>query len=215
MNLSLKYFCEKSDSKNNDKITTSSSSERRRLGKQKDSTEELLKKKIESLKNLENKKTEQAKEQFQEKNNLQDNQNMHNTIPDKNVNPKNNENSDVSETEKNLKEKEMKNFLSEQEKQTETADAESKIGNSVSFSSSAIDQSMLTKEQKDLRERIYMKIMGDLRRLDSSKKFNSKEINELYEIICKIKNVPIKEDRKYTREEFVNRPIVTSMIDSK
>ena len=63
--INSKYFNSNTDSSDKDNKTTSAATERRRLGKQKESTEETLKKKIESLKILEKqqKEIEKAKEQ--------------------------------------------------------------------------------------------------------------------------------------------------------
>jgi predicted Zn-dependent peptidase len=63
--INSKYFNSNTDSSDKDNKTTSAGTERRRLGKQKESTEETLKKKIESLKILEKqqKEIEKSKEQ--------------------------------------------------------------------------------------------------------------------------------------------------------
>jgi len=60
--------------------------------------------------------------------------------------------------------------------------------------------------EKDEKERIKAKILGDLRRLDAAKQFNSKEINELYDILAKIKNLPPLEEKIPKRKDF-ERPI--------
>lgn len=55
-------------------------------------------------------------------------------------------------------------------------------------------------------ERIKAKILGDLRRMDAAKNFNSKEIDELYDILAKINNAPKLEEKVYERRDFL-RPV--------
>jgi len=61
----------------------------------------------------------------------------------------------------------------------------------------------LKEDEKDYRDRIRAKILGDLRRLDSAKNFNSKEIGELYDILSKIKGAPKIEEKVLKREDFI------------
>lgn len=64
-------------------------------------------------------------------------------------------------------------------------------------------------DQEELKEILRAKILGDLRRLDSAKNFNAKEINELYEILARIHNEPIIEEKPMTRDEVRNRTFVS------
>lgn len=74
--------------------------------------------------------------------------------------------------------------------------------NGASAASLALDENALSEHDKDERERVRARILGDLRRLDAANNFNSKEINELYDILARIQGAPKLEEKVYKREDF-------------
>jgi len=206
---SLKNFTNIPDSNESDKSIPKAAPERRRLGKQRDSSDEVLKKKIEDLKNLEKEEIEKPK--LEEKDKVFKSEETEKLINDKSKieEIKKEQTSDSSDDDSKFN-KEQINKNKEKSLGYNNIQFNQNISNS-GLAAFSIDKANLSNEEKEIYDRIHAKILGDLKRLDASKKFNSQEINELYEIIAKIKGTPPIKEKKY-EEEIIEEEIDMSNI---
>ena len=90
--------------------------------------------------------------------------------------------------------------ITEKEEEIQTHFKSKKIDNEGEFSRTNEDL-----EAELIREKNYAKIVGELRVIDANCRFNSKTINELYEIISKIDNLPIEDIKPNDPEKFIEK----------
>lgn len=106
----------------------------------------------------------------------------------------------------------LKSYQSKEEKIKASEDFKEKDEQiQIDFKSKRIDNEgelSITNEDLEaelLRQKNYARIVGELRVIDANCRFNSKTINELYEIISKIENLPIEDIKPNDPEKFIER----------
>lgn len=182
MKLSLKNFTNKNDDNDNDnKDNSPKGSERRRLGKAKESVDDSLKRKMDELRSAEVKSKIADIEAFEEAMNIKK--------------PENSQ----QEPEKAKEAEGGKESIINQQNQPDSYDA--RLDKVASTNVSEVNSAPET-ENASFNEAMYAKILGDLKRLDATKDFNSPEINKLYKIITKIEGIPEVEPKPYNKADF-------------